>query len=211
MSKKDENAITVVLCDDHPVVREGIAAMVNQQRDMQVVAQGVDGAEALALWKKHQPDVVLLDLKMGKHDGVEAVRAIRALDASARILILTTYEGEEEVFQAMRAGANAYLLKDTPRRDLLDAIRRLHQGETIVASRAASKLAAYVSKERLTARELEVLRAVARGKANKEIADALVISESTVKAHLKALFTKLGVLSRTEAVNVAVRRGLFEF
>ena len=210
MSRKDEDAITVTVCDDHPVVREGIAAMVNQQKDMRVVAQGADGKEALELWRKHRADVTLLDLKMGRHDGVEAVRAIRALDADARILILTTYEGEEEVFQAMRAGANAYLLKDTPRLELLDAIRRLHAGETIVAGRAASKLAAYVSRERLTAREVEVLKILARGKANKEIADALAISESTVKAHIKALFGKLGVLSRTEAVNVAVKRGLIQ-
>ncbi len=210
MKKKDPGAITVIVSDDHPVVREGIVAMVEQQRDMRVVATAADGAEAVAQWQRHRPDVTLLDLKMGRHDGVGAVRAIRALDPRARLLVLTTYEGEEEVFQAMRAGANAYLLKDVPRNELLDAIRRLHAGETVVTSRVATKLAAYVSKERLTAREVEVLRAVARGKANKEIADLLNITESTVKAHLKALFAKLGVLSRTEAVNVATKRGVIE-
>ncbi len=199
---------TVLVADDHPVVREGLATMVRRQADLRVVAEAADGAEALAAWERHRPDVTLLDLRMPVLDAIEVTGLIRAAEPRAKIIILTTYDNEEDLFHGMQAGARAYLLKDTPRTELLDCIRRVARGETCLSAELAQKLAGRVALPELTPREREVIQLVARGRANKEIATALGIGEGTIKAHLKSVFGKLGALSRTEAVALAHRRGL---
>jgi DNA-binding NarL/FixJ family response regulator len=208
--KKAPNPITVLVADDHPVVREGIAAMVHQQPDMIVVAEAANGRDAIELWRQHRPAVALLDLQLGDMCGVEVLLEIRKYDPGARALILSTYDLEEDIYRSVQAGARGYLLKDVPRLDLLDAIRKVHRGEKVLAATVASKLADRLTSDSPSPRELEVLECVALGKANKEIAETLAISEGTVKAHIKAIFAKLGVLSRTEAVDVARRRGFLK-
>lgn len=200
--------LRVLVADDHLVVRDGLATIINQQPDFTVVAEAADGHEAVALWREHQPDLGLIDLKMPGLDGVGAVCAIRARHPGARVLILTTLDSEEDIFRAVQAGARGYLLKDCRREELLDALRRVARGERVLDPVMAGKLAARLAAPAPTARELEVLQLTASGKTNKEIAASLHLSEPTVKAHLKSLFVKLDVLSRTEAVNVALRRGL---
>jgi DNA-binding NarL/FixJ family response regulator len=164
--------------------------------------------EAVEQWKLHRPDVSLLDLRMPVLDGVGAIEQIRQLDPAARVILLTTFDGEEDIYRAIRAGAKAYLLKDTPRDDILNCIRKVHAGETFVPPPLAAKLAERVSGVELTQREMVVLRALATGQSNKAIGRSLFISETTVKAHVKSIFSKLNVLSRTEAIAVAVRRGM---
>lgn len=204
---KDAHAITVLVADDHPVVREGIAAMVEQQPDLRVIAQAADGREAVALWREHRPAVTLLDLEMGQHGGVQAAQSIREQDPHARVIILTTYDLEEDIFRAVRAGAAAYLLKDVPRLELLAAIRRVHAGEKVIPPPIAAKLADRLTSESPTPRESAVLELLAQGLANKEIADRLRVAEATVKTHVNNLLQKLGAASRTEAVTRAQARG----
>ena len=200
--------IRVLIADDHGVVREGLASMINRNRaDMTVVGEASNGREALELWKQEQPDVTLLDLRMPELDGVDVIKEIRARDKSARIIVLTTFDGDEDIYRAIRAGAKGYLLKDITREALLDSIRRVHMGETCVPLHLIAKLTDRVSGETLSERELEVLRLMAKGRSNKEIATALFISEGTVKSHGKSIFAKLNVTSRTEAVTEATRRG----
>jgi DNA-binding NarL/FixJ family response regulator len=200
--------IRVLIADDHTVVREGLAAIIGRQPDMQVVAEANNGREAVALWKQHRPDVTLLDLRMPELDGAGAIVEIRTEDPSARLIILTTFDGDEDIYQGMRAGARAYLLKDARREELLECIRRVAAGGIFVSPEIAAKLAERVGGEELTQRETEVLRLLAGGKSNKEIGGRLFISETTVKSHVKSIFAKLKVLSRTEAVAEASRRGL---
>ena len=200
--------IRVLIADDHTVVREGLAAIIGRQPDMHVVAEGNNGREAVALWKQHRPDVTLLDLRMPELDGVGAMVEIRTEDVFARVIILTTYDGDDDIYRGMRAGARAYLLKDTRREDLLECIRRVRAGGIVGPPESAAKLAGRVGGEDLTQRETEVLRLLAGGKSNKEIGKGMFISETTVKSHVKSIFAKLGVLSRTEAVAAASRRGL---
>jgi DNA-binding NarL/FixJ family response regulator len=200
--------IRVLIADDHGVVREGLASMINRNRaDMTVVGEASNGREALALWKQEQPDVTLLDLRMPEMDGVDVIKEIRAKDKTARIIVLTTFDGDEDIYRAIRAGAKGYLLKDITREALMDSIRRVHMGETCVPLHLIAKLTDRVSGETLSERELEVLRLMAKGKSNKEIASALFISEGTVKSHGKSIFAKMNVSSRTEAVTEATRRG----
>lgn len=203
-------AIRVLIADDHEVVREGLVAMIDRQVDMHVVAQAADGIEAVRLWREQRPDVALLDLRMPRLDGVGVIGQVRELDPEARILILTTYDGDEDIYRGMRAGAKAYLLKDAPREQLLDCIRSVHAGDTYVPPDVAAKLAAQVAGERLTDRELEILTLLAAGDPNKAIARKLDITEGTVKTHVKSVLAKLGATSRTEAAAVAARRGLIE-
>lgn len=203
-------AIRVLIADDHEVVREGLVAMIDRQVDMHVVAQAADGIEAVRLWREQRPDVALLDLRMPRLDGVGVIGQVRELDPEARILILTTYDGDEDIYRGMRAGAKAYLLKDAPREQLLDCIRSVHAGATYVPPDVAAKLAAQVAGERLTDRELEILTLLAAGDPNKAIARKLDITEGTVKTHVKSVLAKLGATSRTEAAAVAARRGLIE-
>jgi len=202
--------ISVLVADDHVMVREGLAAMVGRQVDMMVVGEAANGRDAVNLWRKHRPDVVLLDLRMPILDGVGAIDEIRRQDPLARIIVLTTFDTDNEISSAVKAGAKGYLLKDAQREELLECIRQVHAGGTCIPPSVVAKLAAGMSNEPLTGRELEVLALLARGKSNKEIGKNLYIGETTVKSHLRSIFTKLNVLSRTEAITVASRRGLVQ-
>ena len=199
---------TVLVVDDHALLRTGVANIINQEPDLQVVAEAGDGVEAVAAFERHRPDVTLLDLRMPLMEGVEVVRRIRERDPRARVVILTTYDTDDEISRALKAGAKAYVLKDISAEDLVGCIRDVLAGKTYIAPAAAAKLAEGVTRVQLTPREMAALKLMADGKANKEIANALDISERTVKTHLGHLFEKLGVTSRTEAVKVATRRGL---
>jgi DNA-binding NarL/FixJ family response regulator len=203
-----KKAIRVLVADDHTVVRDGLVAIIQQEKDMEVVAETGDGHQAVELWKKHKPDVTLMDLRMPDLDGVSAIYEIRAADPNARIIVLTTFDGDEDIYRAMRAGAKSYLLKDVRREELFQCIRDVHAGKTFVPPAIACKLAERLNVEVLTPRELEVLRLVADGKPNKLIGSDLAITEVTVKSHVQSVFRKLNVLSRTEAIAVANRRGL---
>lgn len=203
--------IRVLIADDHAVVRDGLVAMIGRWPDTVVVADAQDGREAVEQWKRHRPDVALLDLRMPLQDGVGAIEQIRKVDPGARVILLTTFDGEEDIYRGIRAGAKAYLLKDAPRDEILYCIRKVHAGETFVPASLAAKLAERVSGAELTEREVAVLGALAKGQSNKQIGRTLFISETTVKAHLKGIFAKLNVLSRTEAVAAAARRGIVRF
>ncbi len=200
----------MLVADDHVTVLEGLVAIIGRQDDMTVVAQAANGQEAVEAWSKHRPDVMLLDLQMPVLDGVHALEEIRRHDATARALMLSTFDTDNDVARAIKAGARGYLLKDAPREQLLASIRKVNAGETAIAPAIVAKLAAGISSEALTGRELEVLSLLARGKSNKEIGASLFISETTVKSHLRSVFTKLNVLSRTEALAAASRRGLVQ-
>jgi len=206
MSSRD--AIRVLIADDHVTVREGLAAIIHRQPDMSVVAEADTGKSAVSLWRSERPDVTLLDLRMPVLDGVGAIEQIRGEDPLARIVVLTTFDTDNEVSQAIRAGARGYILKDAQREELLNTIRRVHAGETCIPPALVAKLAAGMSSEVLTGRELEVLTLLAQGQGNRDIGACLLISEATVKTHLRSIFAKLNVLSRTEAIAVATRRGL---
>jgi two-component system NarL family response regulator len=198
--------IRVLIADDHVTVLEGLAAIISRQSDMVVVAEAANGREAVQWWKEHRPDVALLDLRMPQLDGLGAIEEIRQQHPDARIIVLTTYDSDHDIQCAVTAGAKAYLLKDAPREELLDAIRRVHRGETCIPA----PLVASMSSETLTSRELNVLEFLSRGSSNKEIGAQLFITETTVKSHLRSIFAKLNVLSRTEAITVANRRGLIK-
>ena len=202
--------IRVLIADDHVTVTAGLASIIGMQSDMMVVAEGSNGREAVGLWRDHRPDVALLDLRMPVLDGVGAMEQIHQEDASARVIVLTTYDTDHDIYRAVKAGAKGYVLKDARREELLDSIRRVSRGETCIPPSLVEKLAAGVSGGMLTGRELEVLTLLASGKSNKEIGTKLYISETTVKAHLRSIFAKLNVLSRTEAIAAASRRGLIE-
>jgi DNA-binding NarL/FixJ family response regulator len=200
--------IRVLIADDHAVVREGLVAILNRQDDLIVVGEAANGREALEQWRKHRPDITLMDLRMPEMSGVAAIDAIRAEDDQALIIVLTTYDSDEDVYRAMRAGAKAYVLKDVHCEELLECIRRVCRGQMFVSPEIAAKLASRISEEELTNRELEILTLLAEGKSNKLIARELNISEGTVKTHVKNILEKLDATSRTEAVAVAARRGL---
>src|SRR6266403_1000909 len=175
-------SIRVLIADDHSVVREGLVSLITRKTDMTVIGEAANGREAAELWREHHPDVTLLDLRMPELDGVGAIKEIRSGNDKARIIVLTTFDGDEDIYRAIQAGAKGYLLKDAPREALMDCIRRVHAGET------------------WSEREIDVLKLMAQGKSNKEIGSALFISEGTVKSHVKSIFAKLNVISRTEAV-----------
>jgi two-component system, NarL family, response regulator len=200
--------IRVLIADDHPVVREGLAAMIAAQSDMIVVGTAREGAEAIRLFLAKKPDVALVDLRMPGVDGVAAISTIRSAQPDARVLVLTTYDGDEDIYRALKAGAKAYLLKDVPREELLDAIRRVEAGGSYIPSAVASKFAARVTGPALTAREMDVLRLIVAGQANKEIAGLLSITEGTVKVHVAHILTKLGAADRTQAATSALKRGM---
>jgi DNA-binding NarL/FixJ family response regulator len=200
--------IRVLVADDHVTVREGLAAIIHRQIDMTVVGEASTGVETVSAWCTLRPDVTLMDLRMPILDGVGAIEQIRRQAPDARIIVLTTFDTDLEISQAIRAGAKGYILKDAQRDELLNTIRRVHAGETCIPAALVAKLAAGMSSDSLTARELEVLGMLARGQSNRDIGSNLFISETTVKSHLRSVFAKLNVLSRTEAVAVATRRGL---
>jgi DNA-binding NarL/FixJ family response regulator len=199
---------TVLVVDDHALVRTGVANIIGHEPDLIVVAEAANGVEAVAAFERHRPDVTLLDLRMPVMEGVEAVRQIRLRDPLAKVIVLTTYDTDDDITRALKAGAKAYVLKDISAGALIACIHDVLAGKTYLAPAAAAKLAERVTQVQLTPRELGTLRLMADGYSNKEIASALAISERTVKTHLTHLFDKLGVASRTEAVRVATRRGL---
>ncbi len=202
------NAIRILTVDDHPMLREGIAAVIASQPDMQVVGEAANGLEAVDRFVELKPDVTLMDLQMPKLNGLDALQAIRAKQPAARVIVLTTYAGDVQAFKALRGGAAGYLLKSTLRRELLDAIRTVHAGRRHVTAEIASELAIHAGEDTLSERELDVLNVVASGKSNKEVARDLSVSEDTIKGHLKIIFAKLGVADRTQAVTLAMRRGI---
>jgi two-component system NarL family response regulator len=201
----------VLVVDDHSLLRTGVANIINMEPTLEVVAEAANGRDAIAAFRTFHPDVVLMDLRMPEMEGVEAVRQIREIDPQARVVVLTTYDADEDIARALQAGAKAYILKDIAADALVACIRDVLAGKTYLAPSAAAKLAERVTQVQLTPRELSALRLLANGNSNKEIASALEISERTVKTHLGHLFEKLGVTSRTEAVRVATRRGLVRF
>jgi DNA-binding NarL/FixJ family response regulator len=198
----------VLVVDDHALLRTGVANIINQESDLRVIAEASNGLEAVEAFVRHRPDVTLLDLRMPVMEGVEAVRQIRERDPQAKVIVLTTYDTDDDISRALKAGAKAYVLKDISADGLIACIHAVLAGKTYLAPAAAARLAEGVTHIQLTPRELATLRLMADGKANKEIASALDISERTVKTHLGHLFEKLGVTSRTEAVKIATRRGL---
>lgn len=208
MSAPAARKVRVILADDHPVVRDGLAAIVNRQPDMQVVAEAADGEEAARLYDQHQPDVMVLDLRMPKLDGVAVVQHVLEVHPGARLLIMTTYDGDEDIFQCLSQGAKGYLLKDAPRQEILSAIRAVSEDRPYASSSIAAKALQRMSKPSLTQRELGVLQLLAEGRSNKDIARRLSITEGTAKTHVKAILTKLDAISRTEAVAVAHKRGM---
>jgi DNA-binding NarL/FixJ family response regulator len=202
--------IRVLIADDHALVREGLLAILRGQADLRVVAEAASGDDAVRLWSVHHPDITLMDLRMPGLDGLQALQAVRAQDASARVILLTAYDNDEYVYRGMRAGARAYLVKSLCPDELVRCIRQVQAGEVVLPPCIAAKLAGRVGSHELTDRETEVLRLLARGQSNKEIASTLFIGETTVKSHLKRLFAKLSVMSRTEAVAAASQRGLVQ-
>lgn len=206
----ESRKIRVMTADDHPLMTAGIASEINSQRDMEVVAQASDGEEAIELYRVHRPDVMLMDIRMPRVGGLEAIAAIRSEFSRARIVVLTTWAGDVKVLSAFKAGAVGYLLKDTLRRELLDTIRRVHQGERRIPPEIALQLAQHAADDALTPRELDVLRGLAKGSANKIIASDLNIAEYTVKNHIKNILSKLDANDRTGAVIIAARRGYID-
>jgi two-component system NarL family response regulator len=206
-----QHPIRVLIADDHPLVRRGLAAIINMEDDAQVVGEAGDGEEAVALWRSLHPDVTLMDLRMPKVEGVQAIRQIHAEDPHAGIIVLTTFDHDEDIYAGLRAGAKAYLLKDVQPEELFRCIRAVHAGEAYLQPRVAAKLAQRMQEEALTEREEQILKLLAEGKSNRAIGQALFITESTVKSHLKTLFVKLDVTSRAEAIALAARRGLVKF
>lgn len=201
-------SIRILTVDDHPMLREGIAAVIDGQPDMQIVGEASNGTEAVARFNELRPDVTLMDLQMPEMNGIDALKAIRAKHPDARVIVLTTYAGDAQALAALKGGAAGYLLKNTLRRELLDTIRSVHAGRRHVTPEVASEVALHAAEEPLSEREIDVLTAVASGKSNKQVARELSVSEDTVKGHLKIIFTKLGVTDRTQAVMLAMRRGI---
>ena len=200
--------ISVLIAEDHPVVRKGLRAALTGEPDLAVVAEARDGAEALALYREHRPTVVLMDLRMPGMTGIEATRAITAEDPRARIVVLTTYQGDADIYGALEAGACGYLIKDMPTEDIVGAIRAAAAGQRVLPNDVARRLAEYTPRHDLTEREHEVLRLLAKGLRNRDIAVAIGRTEGTVKIHVMNLMRKLDVVDRTEAVTVALQRGI---
>lgn len=205
--KEGGRRLSVLVVDDHPVVRAGLQAMIDAQPDMETVAEARSGEEAIDLFRRHQPAVTLMDLRMPGMGGVEAIEAIHRSFPDACILVLTTYDGDEDIYRALQAGARAYLLKDMPREELIQAIRAVHAGAHRLSPAAAAHLAERMHQSELTSRELEVVERIAGGMSNKQIAADLGISEGTVKTHVNNIMGKLGASDRTQAVTLALRRG----
>jgi DNA-binding NarL/FixJ family response regulator len=207
---KDHTRIQILCVDDHPLVREGLAAVINSQPDMVLLAQASNGQEALQEFRAKQPDVTLMDLRLPGQSGIDAVIAIRGEFPDARIIMLTTFEGDVEIHRALEAGARGYLLKSMPPKDLLEVIRQVHAGKKRIPPQIAAQLAEHLSDEALTGREIEVLSQIAGGNRNRDIAEKLFITEETVKVHIKHIMEKLGASDRTQAVAIGIRRGIIQ-
>ena len=206
----DDTRIRVLGVDDHPLLNEGIAAIITSQPDMQLVAQASSGREAIEKFREHQPDVTLMDLRLPDMSGIDTMIAIRTEFPEARIIMLTTFEGDVDIQRALQAGARGYMLKSMPPKDLVAVIRQVHAGKKRIPSEVAARLADHLGEEDLTSREMEVLRLVADGSRNRDIAEKLFISEETVKVHIKHIMEKLGASDRTQAVAIALRRGVIQ-
>ena len=200
--------IRVMIVDDHPVVREGIARIISNDKRLELVGEAGSAQEAIELYRKTRPDITLMDMRLPDKSGVQTIETIREDFANARIIILSSFDHEEDIYQAIQAGARGYLLKDSPRNDLISAIIRVHSGERCIPAQIATRLAERVGANELTSREFEVLRLIVKGNSNKEIGDQLGISEGTVKSHVNNILSKLNVTDRTQAVSVALKRGL---
>lgn len=204
------NLIRILTVDDHPLLREGIAFLVKSQPDMELVAEASDGEEAIEQFRRHRPDVTLMDLRMPNLDGTEAISRIRNEFPDAKIIVLTTYAGDVQVLKAIKAGARGYIVKGHVHRELLDAIRSVHAGHKRIPPEIAAELADHAADDQLSAREIDVLRLIGEGNANKQIADKLSIAETTVKNHISNILSKLGANDRAHAVTIALQRGIIE-
>ena len=207
---QDANAIRILVVDDHPVVREGVDALVRRQRDMRIVVQAANGREAIQQFRTQRPDVTLMDLQMPEMNGLDALMALRGEFPEARIIVLTTYAGDTQVLRAIKAGAWAYLLKNALHKELLDTIRAVHAGKKYISPGASFELAEHASDDALTPAEVRVLRLIAEGNANKEIAGQLSVSEDTVKGQVRNILSKLGAKDRAHAAMIGVKRGIIE-
>jgi DNA-binding NarL/FixJ family response regulator len=208
MSKEEQ--IRVLSVDDHPLLREGLAAIINSQPDMLVVAQASTGQEAIVQFRKHQPDVTLMDLRLPDQNGIDVMIAVRTEFPEARVVVLTTFEGDMEIQRALEAGARGYILKNMPPKELVAVIRQVHAGKKHIPQQIAAHLAEHMGEEALTEREIEVLSQLAGGNRNRDIAEKLFITEETVKVHVKHIMEKLGASDRTQAVAIGLRRGIIE-
>ena len=208
--QSSHNPIRILLADDHPFLRDGVSGLVADQPDMKLVAEASNGREAIDQFREYRPDITLLDLQMPEISGIDAILTIRSSYPDARIIVLTTYTGDAQVLRALKAGAQAYLLKSALRRELLETIRAVHAGHRRISPNVATQLAEHAADEQLTSREMEVLRLIAAGNANKLVASELSIAEETVKGHVKNILSKLGANDRTHAVTIAIKRGIIE-
>ena len=210
MSDEAPQIIRVLCVDDHPLIRKGMASILGNESDLRLVAEAADGREAISRFREHRPDVTLMDLQMPEMSGIDAMSSIRGEFPDARIIVLTTYAGDVQISRALKAGARAYLLKGSLRKELLETIRAVHAGQKRLSSEAAAEIAEHAADDALTPREIDVLRLIAGGNANKEIAAQLSLTEETVKSHVRNILAKLGANDRTHAVTIGIRRGIID-
>jgi DNA-binding NarL/FixJ family response regulator len=202
--------IRILTVDDHPLLRKGIAALVNAEQDLKLVAEAANGKEAIDAFRSHRPDITLMDLQMPEMDGLETIRVIRGEFPEARIIVLTTYTGDTRVLRALKGGARGYVLKGNVHKELLDAIRAVHAGQKRIPAEVAAELADHATDDALTAREIDVLRLIAAGNSNKEVAEHLSIGEATVKSHVTSILSKLGANDRAHALTIGLQRGIID-